>query len=235
MVLLSYIGESLRVPFYLNMSNDSHPLVLKSHDEAVMDLLSRCKMGGVSVDFAMKRILVIGYSFSLVTVLKEKQKHLKLFAFYVSYSGQIMYWKEIWVYKCILLTTVMASNHYRKNTISQISVLKSDNCWYLHFGLCNDSNQFLIYNNTISIQLNCSDLSIMTLALNESEICSVVDCNIADHSIELGCDNNDPLHHKNTFYLQDMCHQSPFYTFFHKINIFYHFYLFFFCCWGDLF
>ncbi|ETO07779.1 hypothetical protein RFI_29611 [Reticulomyxa filosa] len=71
LVLLSYSGSNLAAPFYFHTSQNKYPFVLRSTDPTLLRLLSQCKLGGVYIDTTMGRVLVIGYSFTIVGTKKK--------------------------------------------------------------------------------------------------------------------------------------------------------------------
>jgi len=135
-----------------------------------------------------------------------------LHGFYVSYTGEITYHKEIWTYQCPLLNMVINQNRtVGKNISAQIPILKYNDMWYLHFDLRNSKDD-ISYHNSISMELHESNLSVNKMVLNESETSPVIDSNIADYLINLSGDSTI-TDEKTGFYLQEMCSHSPYYTY----------------------
>jgi len=218
LILLSYVGDNLTVPLHFTTCHRTYEFILRVsntvdtlYNSTLWQLLSEYKLGGLYIDVVKRRVFVVGYSLTTAATSKKNWCYLKLHGFYISYAGEITYHKEIWTYECPLLAMMVNGNRtIGKNLSAQIPILQCGDMWYLHFDLRN-SKEDLSYNNSISMELNETNLSVNKMILNESETGSVIDSNVTEYLIDLSNDNTNG--DKTGFYLQGMCAQSPYYTY----------------------
>jgi len=176
-----------------------------AHYNAKLDqILLGHTLGGLYIDAAKRRVFVVGYSLITAAISKKRSCFLKLHGFYVSYTGEVTYHTQIWNYECPLLSMVVNGKRtVGKNTSAQIAILKSGGVWYLHFDVRN-AQEDPIYTNSISVELDESNLSVTKIVFNEGDATPVIDPNITEHLIDL----------PTAFYHPELTAQSPYYTYF---------------------